>query len=538
MKTWLAATLTLLLAVRLAPAQERENLWSDPAIPPREVLERLNLELAWHVALPMDGRRDSIVSIQHTGRQLIAQTRAGLLALHDAETGKLVWRVRLGDPYRVALPTAFNSTSIFVVNGTVLYALDRSNGILQWQLTMPGSLAAPPVADEEQVYLITSSGAVFAYRPATVEIAERLAPYPIPPSYGAIDVSAVKKSERIIEAIRPVPRWDADTRLRPELPAVQSSEILLVADPRGVLVALSKTPTEGFSPEAYRFPLETSLFAGPGAFDTLTYFPGRDGYVYAFDMARGRIQWRRLVTSAALTRTPIATQLDLYVVSEREGMARLDRETGDPLWRIPRGNRLVPTQAEADRFLAASPKFVYALDKSGRLVILDRVRGLVLSRLDVRDYVFPVVNEQTDRLYLAANNGLIVCLRDIDYPKPVGRKLSEKEEAAGKSPDDRARELKERLTKPVSFDAGEPQPLRLFLETLRRNYGIKSFISEKGFKENNIPPPLDLKIKVPKVDKVPLLKVIQDILIDVNATALPLGDQLFIIPKPKGAPLP
>ena len=49
------------------------------------------------------------------------------------------------------------------------------------------------------------------------------------------------------------------------------------------------------------------------------------------------------------------------------------------MWSIPRGNRILQSQPDVDRVLAVNPKFVYATDRSGRLVVLDRIRGNILS---------------------------------------------------------------------------------------------------------------------------------------------------------------
>jgi outer membrane protein assembly factor BamB len=516
--------------VQEAAAQERERLYSDPALPAPEALARLNLEVAWRVDLPMESRRDGIVSIQNTGRQILAQTRGGVVALFDAETGRPVWRVHIGEPYRIAFPPAFNSTSVFAINGTVLYALDRSSGALLWQLSLPGGLAEPPLADEEYVFLLTGTGVVYAYRPSTVEVLTKVTPFALPPAYGERDLS-VKGDERFVQQTRPIPHWDVSTRLRLDLPAVQSPENVLISGPGGELLGLAKVPREYFRPEVYRFPLETPLLAGPATFGSIAYFPGRDGYAYAFDMTKARIVWRQIVGTSPLTRTPVVSEQDVFVVSEREGMSRLDRETGTPLWRIPVGNRLQSAQSDAAIFLSASPKFVYALDRSGLLLVLDRARGFVLSRLDVRDYVVPVVNDQTDRVYLAANSGLLLCLRDRDYPQPQRvRKISERESDAGKTPDERARDLRERLTKPVNFDAAEPQPLSRFLDDLRRTHGVKWFVSDKSFRENGLPSPLDQKVRVPKKEKAPLGDVIQEVLGQINCKYAQLGDEIFIIP--------
>jgi hypothetical protein len=80
---------------------------------------------------------------------------------------------------------------------------------------------------------------------------------------------------------------------------------------------------------------------------------------------------------------------------------------------------------------------VYATDRSGRLLVLDRRHGRELSSYDVRDYVVILDNQWTDRIYLAAHDGRFICLHDRDYATPVAsRKVEEKVPAPlpGKKP--------------------------------------------------------------------------------------------------------
>src|SRR5205807_6699263 len=77
----------------------------------------------------------------------------------DAETGKVRWRARVGDPYRQVRELAFNSTAVFVVNNIELYALDRASGRELWHYTLLEGLSAPPVADEKLVYIAGSKRA-------------------------------------------------------------------------------------------------------------------------------------------------------------------------------------------------------------------------------------------------------------------------------------------------------------------------------------------------------------------------------------------
>ena len=301
---------------------------------------------------------------------------------------------------------------------------------------------------------------------------------------------------------------------------------------------MAKFPREALQPEAYRFPLGTSLLAGPAALGTTAYFPGRDGYVYAFDTAKVRVLWRQIVGNSPVTRTPVVAGQDLFVVSAPKGcpastatpVSRSGVSPWETGYKVPRPRP--PCSWRPAR--SSSTPSTAAAD----FLILDRARGLVLSRYDVRDFVVPVVNEQTDRVYLAANNGLLLCLRDRDYPLPqCSRTLSDREAAAGKTPDERARDLRERLTQPVNFEASEAQPLTRYLDDLRRNYGIKWFISEKSFRENNLASPVDQKVKVTKRDKMPLGNAIQEVLAQINCKYAQLGDEIFIIPS-KAVPKP
>jgi hypothetical protein len=128
----------------------------------------------------------------------------------------------------------------------------------------------------------------------------------------------------------------------------------------------------------------------------------------------------RFNSGTRIIRGPEVTDKDVYLPTQRFGLHRLKRTTGEVIWKSP----------NAERFLAANPKFVYALDRQGKLLVLDQARGKELSSLDVRDFVFPIDNERTDRFYLAAHNGLIVCLRDRDYKKPVEMKQPEEKPEA------------------------------------------------------------------------------------------------------------
>src|SRR5688572_16018536 len=113
----------LVMSVR---AGELSRTYTQPPVPPREALERLNLQMAWRVFLPTDGRRDRLFSVQVLDTQVLVQTLSGSVMALDPLTGATQWRSRVGAPYAVTAPLGYNTESVFAVNGTRLYVLNRA----------------------------------------------------------------------------------------------------------------------------------------------------------------------------------------------------------------------------------------------------------------------------------------------------------------------------------------------------------------------------------------------------------------------------
>src|SRR5262249_5056002 len=122
----------------------RYAILTRPDPPPRETLDRLNLTMAWRNFVPIDGERDGLASVQVLGREVLVQTRSGLIILLDAETGETRWRSRAGRPYRLVGAPAANSHSVVFATNAFLYGLDRNTGALVWQFRLPGGLSGSP----------------------------------------------------------------------------------------------------------------------------------------------------------------------------------------------------------------------------------------------------------------------------------------------------------------------------------------------------------------------------------------------------------
>ena len=77
-------------------------------------------------------------------------------------------------------------------------------------------------------------------------------------------------------------------------------------------------------------------------------------------------------------------------------------------------------QPQADEYLAASKRLLFAADRWGNVLCLDRQKGTILNTWDTRNWALRIPNEYNDRLYLLNHDGQVLCLHDHDkeYDKP------------------------------------------------------------------------------------------------------------------------
>jgi outer membrane protein assembly factor BamB len=542
MKRSVTAILTVMLVTMVLQADEPERIYSNPNVPSREVLDRLNLQLAWRGFLPMDGRRDGFFSLQVAGKDLLVQTRSGQIAVLDAETGQSRWRTRVGKAYGASYPLGYNSRSVFVFNNAYLYALDRASGREQWKFPVPEALSAPPVADEEMIFLCSGTTHLYCYLLPSLEpppaVAARTDKAPVLGNLTAnesIDY-LLALTRNTARGTQPSLYWDTITNIRLELAPVVGREAVFVISPTGDAVAYTRvTQSSGVVSEAFRFATDGPVLAPPAIHEDIVYIASQDANVYALNLNNGITRWR-FTAGTPVDRTPVVTEQDVYVIAERKGMSRLDRATGETSWRVPRGTARLTANPDAKRFLATNSKFVYAADRAGRLLILDRARGTLLSSLDVHDFVFPVVNDMTDRLYLAANNGLLVCLHDREYKRPQLQRKVEEKPVAGKPLTDADRLLSDRLETTVTNAGGEAMPLKDLLKDLSEKYKVVINLSDRAFTELGLEAVSDKPVVFPRADREPLKSVLEKILTQVNATFQTAGGTIQVVPAPPKQP--
>lgn len=528
------AALGLLLAVAAhSPAQPSAVSFAKPIVPGRATLERLNLQTAWSLHLPVDGRRDSIVRIDVADQnQVFAQSRNGQLFAVDATTGQLQWSAQLGngEPTNI-YPVGYNSQFVFVGNVTKVHAFYRNNGVVEFIAEMGTRVVTGPVADDSAFYIVLGirSGAAGGHRIAAYELPHPISiidsataggrpgqpgvttppnpvdvltnRYPVggvaPPvstTFDSMPRSAPREaptggysgsrtaslavlarvtppytldSQSATPSLTAVPTLRQPYHLRDETqrdiqrtpslstipPSVAAALALSDLRPRGVQpklrweYGLTSRTLHHLTLTPYRLWAETDdravlvlskvnktveiyerlsdrVAAAPAQAGTVGYFPLADGGLMAIEMTRGsaaglHVLWRTNVGGMG-NRTPVVTDKALFTAGDHSGVVRVDRELGDVIWR---SDKMV------DRVAAVNHEFAYLRDRQGRLLVYDVNRATdpvlrksaPLAGIAVPAFNIPVTNTFTDRVFLAADNGLLVCLRDAapKYARPV-----------------------------------------------------------------------------------------------------------------------
>jgi outer membrane protein assembly factor BamB len=419
----LGATALVMLIVTSLWSQPVLRVYTNPKIPARENLDRLGLTLAWRTRLPIASQRDGLFTLQllpAKGRtQLVVQTVFGVVYMLDAETGDLLWRQPVGIPGWNGQAVGYNDRYLFVTRRNLLYVLNRSTGAQRYYtvdkdtklpdygFALPGSASAAPRADEDMIF-ICMGNRVQAFLLPEWEAAEGSIK-----SYFGKELSPQERQALLekTEALAPLSAWSyQDAGLNLEQPVLISNTQVTAASTNGNVLFLNKLERTPI----HEFQTAGNIAAPMGQHGPMAYIGAEDYTLYAINAENQHLAWR-FFASAPILLKPEVTDRDVFVFANRHGLYRVERATGQSAWLNP----------QADRFLSTNQKFVYALDRTGLLLVLDYARGTTLGRYDVRDWTMPVSNELTDRFYLASHDGQIMCLRNRAEATPLKNKTFE-----------------------------------------------------------------------------------------------------------------
>jgi len=374
----LAVLIFAVLAASVAQAQVR-------TIISQRVAARHGLHLAWYAHIQMDAARDTIQNATLFANALVVQTDSGMIQVLNAETGATRWAKRIGERHLPTTAIGANKEYAAVTNGLTLYVLDLNSGQVLWHRDLEYLPSAGPALSDDRVYVCCINGLVVSFSLSNTELAPK-----------RFNTTGVVYTQ----------------------PTVSSRSIVCGTDAGYVYGWIPNETKLGFQ-------LKTGdeVNARLAAYGDNLIAGSRDGFVFALDNRTGLEQWQFSVGDP-VNDGPVATKTSVYVVSEIGGMYALDTNTGVDKW----------WAQGIHRFVAASPTRVYAMDRLGRLVVLDAATGGPFDMVPTGHLRLSIANPLNDRIYLGSPSGVLVCLREAGLVEPVLHRVEEEQPAEDGSP--------------------------------------------------------------------------------------------------------
>ena len=378
-----AACCALLASAPAAPAQAR-------MLPDARDLRGAGLELAWWAVATISPGRDAVVDVTSDEDAVYVRTRENLLTAVDLATGAKKWSIRLGRDRQQGVPVATSRTLALAVVGRIAYAIDKDTGQIAWELPLPSTPTAPPAIDDARLYVGAGDGGVYAY-----------------------DLGRIREYHtegKLPQFVAGTSLWRYSTGAAIVGPPVLADIAVMFANADGVLFAVEAEERDLL----WQFETDRRTSAPPVADDATVYVASRDRNLYAVDVQNGLDRWE-FVTRSPIETAPAVVGESLYVVPSRSGVARVDKATGRAVWRSDR----------TSGFLAVAGGRVYASDSSGNVVALDEATGAPVGTARLTNYTVRSGNDRTDRVIVATESGVVVCLKAAGAGFPVFHKIPE-----------------------------------------------------------------------------------------------------------------
>jgi len=353
--------------------------------------QRHGLERVWFAQVSVDLTQSRVSHWRLHEDQLFALSTSGTLQSLNAETGETRWTVRVGTPNGAITSPSVNDRFVAIVGGTRLYVIDSADGHVLWSRQLGSVVTCAPALSDTHVFVGLMNGQVEAY-----SLEDPAAPVWRHQSVGRIFHSPVV-----------------------------GGGIVSWATNRGFLyVAENERPRV-----MYRVEINDEIVAPPAELSPNIYVSTGNGYLYCLDELSGAEHWR-ISTGFPILRKPAIVGETVYVASDQPALHAVSSPTGQELWFVD----------GAAQFVSEAAQHIYAMESLGTLLILDKQSGGVVGRLKAGEGTTALENDQSDRIFLVDDRGLVQCLRERDALEPTyyRRQVDENQEAveeeASKSP--------------------------------------------------------------------------------------------------------
>jgi outer membrane protein assembly factor BamB len=314
------------------------------------------------------------------------QSSTGVVTAFDCETGKQLWARSVGLSDRAIYPATMNDETLFVINGLKMFAVQKTTGDILWELVLPRQPSASAVADNDRVYIGFLDGSMYAFDLKTI-----------------LDLHAKQMLPQFaVDAVK----WRFRTSQPIIVPALPEGALLSFASRNGSVYTVSSEDRK----LKFQFETDAALSAPMIHYKDQLLLASEDAHFYSLNATNGRPAWE-FATGDVIRKAPVLIDDEVYLLPDQGRLFKLSAATGKELWPRPR--------PRTRSFLSASARHLFVTGHDNTLQVLSRGSGGLEGEFPLERFTVHLTNDRNDRIYVATESGLIMCLHELgrDFPR-------------------------------------------------------------------------------------------------------------------------
>jgi outer membrane protein assembly factor BamB len=360
-------------------------------LPSDTMLGRLGLQRAWWAYATLDPLRDRVKYFLSDEQDTFVQSATGIVTAFNNANGHRLWSVQVGNALEMRFPAVANERFVIIISGTTMYALNKLNGDVAWQVDIPTAASTAPGIDDTRAYVGSINGTVYAF---DLKFLEKLS-----------------KDPRLSRDVHRAMKWQYKTGARIMFPPISTGKVVIVASADASLYGLAAEDRKLH----FQFETDQPLSAPIAQVGHMIFVATEDRKAYCIDADSGAIKWE-LLSGLYIRQAPRVIGEHAFLRPEGYGLRCLSMVSASDIW----------TNRQAVGFLAATPAVVYASDSLGNVLLLNQKDGRQIGAFSMRQFPIRIANDRTDRMYFASEHGLVVCIRERERDFPLFHKNPEK----------------------------------------------------------------------------------------------------------------
>ncbi len=292
----------------------------------------------------------------------------------DGETGKTLWKTKVGSTRYPAIGLGASKTHVAVANGSTVYCLAADTGKVLWERRASHAIGDSPAVSDEAVFVPLING--------------RLEVMPI--EMKGINTGTFTSIGRALST-----------------PTILGDQVAWTTD-NGLL---SVAPSDTTDSILFRLRGDSAFESSATARGGLLFLASINGYVYGLEQAKGRKIWS-ISLGERISQAPVVVGEHLYIFSDSKRVFQLDARLGslNGEWGANLGDVV--------GYIGASQKNLYVINGVGDVMVVDMASGQAVGSLGYRGGLKALPNTQTDRLFVCTEGGMLQCLREIPNVVP------------------------------------------------------------------------------------------------------------------------